>query len=429
MRRLLGWIDSSRHSAMIMWGFVDQGFSSATNFGLSLLAGRVLGPAGLGKVFIGFSAYLIVLGLQRRLIIEPLITASPDAVDSTRLSGSFGLSMALLGGSFAMLGVVVAGLVLPGFAGDGLLLVSPWLITGMTQDFCRHMLFREKRGTAAACNDGAWLMTMAATAPVAWALGTDWAVMACWGLGTLAGTILGFIQTKIKPASLPSAWQWWRREAWAFGSWNASAGIVGNIGTHAGTLILSGILGARALGGLRAAQTVFAPLTLITPAISLPGLPAVTRAYSSDRRLGKRLALRLSGVAMGAAACFIIILILGGWRLLPALFGEAFRPFRDLIWPIAAAQLFIASSVGLLLLIKAQRRGRVLLVNRGAAALISLSVVVALALSYGLIGAAWGSAVGSFASFLVLLRASMKDLPQRSTTSGSTALSRAGAQE
>ena len=58
------------------WGLVDQGFSSATNFGLTVIAGRLVGPKGLGVVYIGFSLYLFVLSFQRALVTDPLVVSS-----------------------------------------------------------------------------------------------------------------------------------------------------------------------------------------------------------------------------------------------------------------------------------------------------------------------------------------------------------------
>src|SRR5439155_25767092 len=58
------------------WGFIDQGFSSVSNFGLTLLAARLLGPGGLGVVAIGFALYLVALSFQRSLISQPLVISS-----------------------------------------------------------------------------------------------------------------------------------------------------------------------------------------------------------------------------------------------------------------------------------------------------------------------------------------------------------------
>ena len=62
--------------SVFAWGLLDQLLRSATNFGLSLFAGRLLGVSGLGVIAIGFSAYLIVLSFHRALVSEPLIIVS-----------------------------------------------------------------------------------------------------------------------------------------------------------------------------------------------------------------------------------------------------------------------------------------------------------------------------------------------------------------
>jgi len=64
------------------WSFVDQGFSSATNFALSVLAGRLLGPTGLGAVALAFSIYTVALVLQRSLLTSILL-AFTSALDPT----------------------------------------------------------------------------------------------------------------------------------------------------------------------------------------------------------------------------------------------------------------------------------------------------------------------------------------------------------
>src|SRR3954471_12956101 len=66
----------TRARGELLWGIVDQGASSLTNFGLSVLAGRLLGSEGLGVVFLGFSMYLLALSAVRGLIMEPFVVAT-----------------------------------------------------------------------------------------------------------------------------------------------------------------------------------------------------------------------------------------------------------------------------------------------------------------------------------------------------------------
>ena len=81
------------HRRNLSWGMVDQLFSSATNFGLSLLAGRLLGPSGLGVVLIGYFAYLACLSLLRALVSDPLVAlAAPLSTAARGRAVRFGLT-------------------------------------------------------------------------------------------------------------------------------------------------------------------------------------------------------------------------------------------------------------------------------------------------------------------------------------------------
>ncbi len=407
---LTGWIGSRRQQRTIAWGFADQALSSMTNFGLSLLAGRLLGPSGLGKVFLAFSVYLIVLVLQRALVTETLlaITSALDKERRARTAG-LGLTVSMLAGLVATAVVLILVLVVPGSGRTGLLLIAPWLVVLLVQDFWRNLLFRERRPSAAAANDGVWFLAMAAAVPVAWFFKSGWAVVTVWGVGAFGGAVVGLMQTRLRPAPLRDAWAWWWKEAWPFGRWNAAAGVVVNIGASAGAFILAAILGASALGGYRAAQSLFAPLSLIGPSIALPGLPAVARAYAGGYRQARDLAMRLSAIAVAATLAFFAVLFLGGWRLLPILFGGAFSRYKDLISPIALSQVFAAAGVGFPLVIKVQQRGQFLLLSRLAATLIGIAIMAVSAGMYGLIGAAWGSAAGALLSTLAIAPGALRE--------------------
>jgi O-antigen/teichoic acid export membrane protein len=397
-------IGGSPNRRSIVLGFIDQAFSSATNFGLSLVAGRLLGPSGLGEVFLGFSVYLVGLGLQRRLLTEPLVasTAGGEA-EQLRVTTGMSLTVSIVAGVGATALVLAAGLVLPGLPGEGLLLIAPWLVPLLLQDVIRSVLFRDSRPGAAAANDCVWFIVMALAVVPAWRIGTAEGIMACWAFGALAACVVGLVQVAAPFRSPGAALRWWRRDALPFGKWNAGAAIVSQVGSNGGVFILSVILGAASLGGLRAAQSVFAPLTLVIPAISLPGLPIVARAVSRDLRWARNLSIRLSVIAFAATFAYVTLIALGGWRLLPFLFGESFARFTDLIWPIAVAQLVTSAGVGLLLLLRAERRGRDLLVNRAITAAASVALIAILALRYGLLGAAWGTAGASLISLILLV--------------------------
>jgi O-antigen/teichoic acid export membrane protein len=393
----------------VTWGFASQAACSATNFGLSLLAGRALGPAGLGAVFVGFAYYQAVLGFQRSLVAEPLVSlTSALEPDQREQATRAALTMLSLWACAATFVLGLAGLLLPDPAGDGLLLFLPWLVPALVQDFWRVVLFREHRGAASALNDTVWLATMVIAVPLAFAFRAAWAVMASWGLGALAGMILGRFQTRLRPAPLKPALRWWRAEAWPLGRWLGAGGVVYIVGSHGLVLLLAFILDAEALGGLRAVESVFAPLSLLGPALALPGLPALSRKVASSVREAKRAATRLGVGAALATGMYLAITAVNRGSILSVVFGGSFEGFGQLVWPIGLRQMLTALTIGFNLLLMAQQRGRLLLLSQILSTAAMLSLGLWLAERHGVIGAAWGGALAAGVQGLVMAVAALR---------------------
>ncbi len=378
------------------WGFASQAACSATNFGLSLLAGRAVGPAGLGVVFIGFAFYQAVLGFQRSLLSDPLVSISsaldPKARDQATRAA---FTMLWLWAGAAALVLALAGLMLPGPAGDGLLLFLPWLVPALVQDFWRVVLFRENRGGAVALNDALWLAVMAITAPLVFVWGSTWAVMGCWGLGAVAGMTVGFFQTRLHPEPLKLAVRWWQSTAWPLGRWLGAGGIVYLLGSQGLVLLLAFILETRALGGLRAVESIFAPLSVLGPALALPGLPVVARRVASSFDEARGLAARLGAGAVLLTSGYLLVATMRHGRLLGLVFGSSFQTFGQLIWPIGLKQLLVAPTIGFNLLLLAQKRGKALLLSQVLSTVAMLSFSPWLASTHGAAGAAWGMAIAA----------------------------------
>lgn len=403
---------------------MSQGASSCTNLALTLLAGRVLGPHGLGTVFVGFACYLLALGFQRALLTDPLVTSSA-ALDSGPRSIETGSALTLcVVGALAATGLIAAtGAVVSGEVGHGLLLFAPFFLPALLQDLSRVVLFRDGRGAAAALNDGLWLLVTGATVPLAVVGGTNWAVVACWGAGAVAGACTGFFQMGTLPVGPGEALAWWRRKAWPLGRWLGAEGVLWTVASYATIFVLAGLVGARGLGGLRAVQSLFAPLALLAPAVSLPGLPALSRELGSSAEAARRLAARIALGVAGVALVYVFVLALGGGTALRLVFGTPFVEFAELAWPLGAAQMLAAAPVGFVLLLKAQRQGRALVLARAIGLVASLGIVWALATVAGLRGAAWGLATGALVGALALIWLAFRVPPSPAPSSlGSAAL-------
>jgi O-antigen/teichoic acid export membrane protein len=361
---------------------------------LSLLAGRLLGPSRLGAIFVGFSFYLLAMGFQRSLITDPLLatTASLDN-DARRGATRSALTMALLLAAVATTLLFVASVMVPSNVGHGLILFVPWLVPALVQDFWRSVLFRDRRGAAGALNDTLWFAGMAVTLPLVLLVRTDWIVVANWGFGALVGATTGFIQSRLPPAETRISVRWWTTRAWKLGRWLAAESVIYTISSQLLVFLLAGILGTRSLGGLRAVQTMFGLLTLLAPALALPGLPALSRALAVSADRAARLAVYIGGLAVVLSGCYVAIAAAFGGQLLGWVFGPSFSSFGSLILPTGIGQILIGGTIGLALLLKAQARGKALLGARAVGSASSLVLVLPLAVTRGVTGAAWGIAL------------------------------------
>lgn len=340
---------------------------------------------------IAFTVYLLILALQRSLLTDPMVASSAALASADRLLViRRGLTVELCGAMGATLLLFVLGLSVAGHAGRGFLIIAPWLLPALVQDFWRTVLFQEQRAESAAINDACWAVVMVSTAPVAWLLDTDWAIAACWGSGAFAAALLGFAQTRARPAGAPASLSWWWTEQWPFGRWLGVTGTIYAVVSAATVFLLNGLLGPKAVGGLRAAQSLFAPLTLIMPAISLPGLPLIARTLAASPRAAFGLAVRLSGSVSVLAALYGAAMVLLGGHLIVLVFGPSFDAYTNLAVPIGVWQLVAGFGLGFNLFLIAQRRGRDLLLIGVTGSVGSTVFVGLLAWADGLRGAAWG---------------------------------------
>jgi O-antigen/teichoic acid export membrane protein len=390
--------------AEFAWGMLDQGCSSATNFGLFVLAGHLLGPRGLGHVYIGFAAYLVAWGFQRALITDPLLVQSSGLDARARVSPTGTATTAVVvQGAAATAVLVVLGVALPGATGHSLLIFAPWLLPSLLQDLWRTALFRDERGRGAAISDGTWLVAMAAAVPLCLAFRSSWAVVAVWGLGASAGAVVAAGLAWVRPSGWSATWQWWRLGASGLGRWLALEHASVTVGNQATVFIVAWLLGTADLGGLRAVQAVFAPMTLLGPALSLPGVPRISRAMSTSVREGLRVAVVMSVMATVAVGAYIAVLVPVRVPVLTHVFGPGFGRFDNLIFPVAAGQLISSTGFALAAFLKCAGDGRALPVARIGSALSAIVLLFLVSGRFGVTGAAWALSAGSVTSTAVMV--------------------------
>jgi O-antigen/teichoic acid export membrane protein len=389
-------VANARPRTELVWGVVDQGFSSGTNLALSILAGQLLGPSGLGVIFLGFSMYLLALSFLRALITEPFMVATSARGQAEREAATRACMILVLvvAGATSLL-MAVVGLVLTDPLGRSLLIFSPWVGFALVQDQWRSVLFRDQRGAAAGINDGVWALGMLAMLPFALAIRDDWVIAATWGAGAALAALVGFWQVKLKPSGLANAVQWWRRDLRRLGSWLAIENVILTAGGELTVVLLAGQLGAADLGGIRSVEVVFAPMTLVGEALSFPGIPILSRALATSLAHARRWAWQLGFGATALVGLYLAIAFPLRVQLLTRVFGQDFARFAVLALPIALAQLLRAVSTGFSVLIKADARVHAIVVTRALTTGITLVLGPLFAALFGLVPAVWGLALGS----------------------------------
>ena len=267
---------SPRMRKTVLWGVVDQGFSSLTNLSLTLLGAQLVGPAGLGTIAIGFSVYVLVLTVQRTLISQPVVLSSSAADRGTQgIAARGGITLTCMVAVLTTVVMILIGeLMASQLMGRALLIFAPWMPSVLLQDYWRTILFRDGRGPGASFNDMAWLIGMGLTLPSLLATRSDWAVVACWGSGATLASLVGFAQVRLLPGRLVSSWRWWvRGEGWSLGRWLTAEGLTYTALSQAVTWMLAAMLGPAAVGGLQRLEPCSPPSHCSVPRLRYRACP------------------------------------------------------------------------------------------------------------------------------------------------------------
>ena len=232
-------------------------------------------------------------------------------------------------------------------------------------------------------------------------------IIGSWGIGAVAGALLGFFQFSVRPSIRGGLL--FVRDRWQLIKWLDSRGDSRYRYWSGHRRHGRRIARLRRFGGLNAAQTlVTGPAMVLIQATGSVGLPEASRALAQRGRTGL---WRVSLIVMAAGiittgASFAVILIWGK-ALLRLIYGPQFSHFW-LAADVISLGLFINSfAIASILVLKATKRAQPLFYSQ----VVSLAALViplpVLAVFYGVTGAADAillSCVGTVISLLVFQR-------------------------
>jgi O-antigen/teichoic acid export membrane protein len=388
---------------------IDQGFSSASNFVVGVAVARIAGPVGLGGFSLAYGFWLILAALHRSLVTDPMAIENDVILPNApaRLRRGFASEVILAMG--AAVCILVVGIPLYFFGqrtfGLSMIAVVPWLPFLLVQDYWRWTGFMRREPGRALANDTVFNIVQAACFVTVAVSGVHSVVLviASWGAGAAAGAFFGLWQFKVRPTLREGIIG--LRARWHMSKWLAGNSVLGWAASQASILLAGFILGPAGLGALRAAQTlVQGPALVLIQAGGSIGLPEASRALL-DRGWGglRRVSIIVSVAGVASIALVGVVVVFMGGTLLRWTYGPEFSRY----WPAAElfALGFLISTVGLglILILKTTRNTQWLFRVQFATVIVSVASVSALAVLWGVSGAAGAAIVTSAANLTGLL--------------------------
>lgn len=378
------------------WVVVDQVLSSGSNFLLSFVLVRSIGPRAFGAFGVALITYQLIVAFSRTQASEPLAIrygASGEAewAAATRESTGFALALGVLAGAAS----AAAGLAADGDLRTSLLLLGLALPFLLLQDAWRFVFFAQGRPARAAANDLIWTVVqiaVLAAVAVAGSMSITGAMLA-WAAAAAVAAVAGAVQSGCLPA--PGRALAWAGQTRALGAVLGGDLVVRGLSLQASLFLVGGLAGLASVGYLRAGMLVFGPLYALVQAVVPFAVGESVRRETERPGSMRRAAASLSGLLGAAGLALGVVLMLLPGPAGEAVLGPSWEGTRPLIPAMTvlavAAGLVTGPAVGLRALPAVGRLLRVSLLL----APVTVLLAGAGAGYWGAPGAAWGLAAAN----------------------------------
>lgn len=391
-------IRGSRHRSVTIrgiWGAVDQALSSVSNFFIGFLVLRSATVEQFGTYSLLFTTYLLFLGTNRALLVQPFTIRLADAAgDRSRdRSAVFGGSMALaLAGTLIIAGV---GLSLSGDDRTAAIAFGATLPGLILQDSYRSTFFSLRRPQDAAKNDFVWtfLMALSAMTLVRYGADTVSTLLATWGGSATIAALYGWVQCRVAP-NIRLAMPYVRRQR------DLGLPLMGDFWTQQGarnatTYGLPIVANMATVGAYKAAAFVMGPLNLMTNALVVVALPELVRIRTHRMALFHQTVIGSSIFLAAVAATWGLVLSSVPHGVGVRLVGDSWGTIQGLIAPFAVGRAATGAYWGAVVGSRALESATGMLKTRLVATPLSIMTVLVGAAVSGASGAAIGYAIGA----------------------------------
>jgi O-antigen/teichoic acid export membrane protein len=339
------WVQRYKH---LNWTVADQIMVSGFNFMTGILLGRFLGVEGYGQFVLLYTVLLYVNIFQYSLILAPMMSIAPQVSSDVEQINYFKgmITLQFLLSLFLSLIVVVLGSGiekwLPSWnLQNNVLPLALSILFFQLQDWLRRYYFVRGKGKAVFINDFVSYGGQVALLVVFYWWGrlnitnTFWALAVSSAIAFLIGAML----ENIRP-SWNSALQVFQ-QSWQSGRDLLLAGQINWVGSQGILLFGASILGAKAAGGIRAAQNIVGPFNILFQAMENIIPIQAAQHYATKQLPGLTNYLKkvtLVGSLLLAIPC--VILAVFSRELMQFTYGKEYTVFSALIvWQIVIVLL------------------------------------------------------------------------------------------
>ena len=396
-----------RRYSHINWAMADQTMVSGVNFLTGILLARYLGIEEFGRFTLVWLTVLFANSIQHATINSPMMSIGPkqNEAEAPAYYGAVIVQQVIFSCAVFLLlfgGVRLSGVVFPEWGVEGLALPLAFAALAFQfQIFLRRYFFTRGRVTAAFANDAIyylgqiavliWLFTSFGeemdSASVLWVI----AIMAT--VGIVFGAFL-VERVEVNAVILRTT----NSRHWHFSKWLSGSALMQWTTDNLFIIVAGALLGASAVGALRAAQNLVGVIGILF--LGLENIVLVQAARHFHIGGKEPLCYYLKRVALfggGAAVAISTVLAIAPDLWLRLVFGTEYQGYGYLVQGYAAIYVLIFLSLPISAGLRAMEEARTIFLSQKWGVIFSVFAAYPMAEHFGLAGV-----VGGFATVILI---------------------------
>lgn len=337
-------IDRFRSHSSLHWALSDQAVVSASNFLTSVIVARMVGIEEFGRFMIAWIVILLFKDLQTSLLEPTMMSIGPkqNREDLPKYYGAvFAQQSLFTGASFlvVLIGMAAAGGFFPDLNLWELMLpLAAAVLADELQDFMRRYFYTNNRHIAAFCNDFISYISRLIILFLLWQyhpiLSAEilWVLFACSIVPAAIGMFM-LDRFQIDRAWLATIAQ----RHWAVSRWTVGTSILRWLSGNLIVLMGGALLGAQAIGAVRAAMNILAPRNVLINGLTNIVIVKGSTILHHDGTRDLRRYLAKVGVFMTTFdVCIALVAVIFAEEIMFYVYGPEFVPYTYLIYWLAA---------------------------------------------------------------------------------------------